>query len=612
MNIAVLEDYLGDDDIDASLWFVFARALDDGRPPYSKAKKVSPLSVYGDLVWHFPKSWYPPGAHYKSKLNFLGRAWLTNGSKRRLSPGSLLFQQLQEITFALTHLIHIFSDARTTTSLSNTFMLLRKLAIAAEEAGCTSLSQVTPHNIQTIIGLASRSSSQIDQLCLWLDNLVELTRRGYLTDGVKDYDFDVEVGIRNADTSLPKGKQPLTDEQRQELLTKVLLIIDNRGSFIAWTKECLLTGRSSDAVEWLQRIFPETAKKNFRYPDILFQLYQAATGALIGDAIGCRPSELLSIESGFVLQHQSDAFVSLNHFTLDSVTTKGLRNIGGNEKRLRVSELVYQAGCGLQELHSLLGQRTERLFSGRGEDLEYSTNRWNGILKRFCEITGLPFRITQYTGRKTLIANVVRTVTNGLAAAQAVMDHVDRGTTAGYGLSNPFVREEIYAECLEGFRNGTRTLLETTIAAGGRGLGGNAGRRLEERVAALAEDTGVVVPKTIDIFVEELIRQQTIPIPVAPGILCMKQGTVRGRCGDIIPHAGLCTAECTWQVQEMYRRELLLWEIEMARSGGLASSSGLQKTYWLHQMEDQLHAWPDLRHEFEQLLSDVPTLKGML
>jgi predicted ester cyclase len=62
----------------------------------------------------------------------------------------------------------------------------------------------------------------------------------------------------------------------------------------------------------------------------------------------------------------------------------------------------------------------------------------------------------------------------------------------------------------------------------------------------------------------------------------------------------------------MYRRELMMWEFEMARSGGLDSSSRLQKTYWLTQLKDQLHAWPDLRHEFEQLLADVPTLKGML
>lgn len=608
---AAIENYSLLEETEASLWLALSRSQNALRPPYAPMMQVTPLSVFVQNEWLLPTSWFPAGSHPKAKLNFLGMAILSNGRTRRLDQGSFLIQQLKEIAYSLLHIIHIFSDARKPSTVSNTFKLVRKLVNAAAEVGCSSLSEITPANVQSIIELAGVGIASI-QHTTWLDNLVELSRRGYVTDGVQNYDFEIDIVIPNVDVSQPRGKQPLNDDERALLLTRLLLVTDHQDEILSWTEDCLATPTANFyAREWLSKIFPKAADTDYAYPDILIHLYQAATGLLIGDSVGPRPSELLSIEKGFVQRHGPNSFFSLDHFTLDSVTTKSIEKIGGLRRRLRIPELIYKAAVGLEEMNSLLGQRTTRLFSGVAEELEYSTNKWNWILRRFCEVANLPFRVTQYTGRKTLISNVARTVTNGLAAAQVVMDHEDRGTTAGYGLSNPFVREEIYAECLDAFRNGTRTLLETTVAAGGPGLGGKGGARLEASVASLAGHDGVVVPEAIETFVEELLQEGVLPIPVARGVLCMKQATAKGECGSVVPDIGGCKPTCPAQVQQQNRRDLMRWEFEMVRSGSLDEQSELQRAFWLNEIESQLAAWPDMRPDFEEILTAVPALKAI-
>ncbi|MBW0366646.1 hypothetical protein [Ensifer adhaerens] len=608
---AAIDNYSLLEETEASLWLALSRSQNALRPPYPPTMQVTPLSIFGEDRWLLPTAWFPAGSHTKADLNFLANGHLSNGHIRRLDPGSLLMQQLKETTYSLLHIIHIFSDARKPATVANSFAILRKLVIAAAEAGCRSLSEITPANAISIIELASSGRIRIE-FVTWLENLAELTRRGYITAGVQNYDFEIEIVLPNRDSSIPKGKQPLDDNERALLLAKLLLVMENQDEFICWTEDCLATPSSHrPAQEWLSTIFPQVAERRYRFPDLLIHLYQGTTGLLIGEALGPRPSELLSTEKGFIHRHGPDAFVSLDHFTLDSVTTKSIRKIGGVRRRLRIPELVYKAAVGLEEMHSLLGQRTPRLFSGVSEELEYSTNRWNWVLQRFCEVTELPFSVTQYTARKTLISNVARTITNGLSAAQVLMDHEDRGTTAGYGLSNPFVREEIYAECLNAFRDGTRTLVEMTAAAGGPGLGGKGGARLEARVASLAGKDGVVVPEAIKIFVEELLQEDVVPIPVARGVLCMKQATAKGECGSVVPDVGGCKPSCTAQVQQQNRRDLMLWELEMARSGGLEEVSLLQKAYWVNEIEAQLAAWPDLRPDFEGILTTVPALRGI-
>lgn len=611
MTNLAFDNYSLLEETEASLWLALSRAQNALRPPYPLMMQVAPRTMFGQNRWSLPAAWFPAGSHPKADLNFLAKAYLSNGEKRRLDPGSLLIQQLKEIAYSLLHIIHIFSDARAPATVANSFVTVRKLLIAAAEVGCSSLSEITPTNAKSIIELASGGRIRIE-LVTWLENLAELTRRGYITDGVQNYDFDIEIVLPNKDTSVARGKQPLNDDERSLLLTNLLKVMDHQDNFICWTEDCLATPSANiHARKWLSTIFPKVSEKDYHFPDVLIHLYQAATGLLIGESLGPRPSELLSIERGFIHRHGPNAFVSLDHFTLDSVTTKSIKKIGGMQKRLRIPELVYKAALGLEEIHSMLGRSTPRLFSGVSEELEYSTNRWNWILKKFCEVTELPFRVTQYTARKTLISNVARTVTNGLSAAQVVMDHDDRGTTAGYGLSNPFVREEIYAECLDAFRDGTRTLVEMTAAAGGPGLGGKGGARLEARVASLAGSDGVVVPEAVETFVEELLQEDVVPIPVARGVLCLKQATFMGECGRLVPDIGGCRPICPAQVQQQNRRDLLRWEFEMARSGDLEGQSELQKAFWLSEMEGQLAAWPDLRSDFEEILTTVPALRGI-
>lgn len=610
MRTASIEKHSLLDEAEASLWLALSRSHNELQPPYPREMTVTPQSMFGDNRWLLPTAWFPAGSHPKAALNFLGKAHLSNAKIRQLDPGSLLFQQLKEITYSLLHIIHIFSDARTPSTVASSFTTVRRLLIAASEVGCKSLSEITPANAQSIIELASVGRIRME-FARWLKNLAELTRRGYICDGVQNYDFEIQVTLPNTDISFSKGKQPLNDDERSLLLANLLKVADHRDDIISWIEECFETSSATThARDWLIKVFPKAAERRHRFPDLLIHLYHATAGLLIGDSIGPRPSELLSIETGFIHRQGAGSFVSLDHFTLDSVTTKSIRTIGGLRRSLRIPELVYHTAVGLERIHSVTGSRTPRLFSGPLEDLEYSTNRWNWILAKFCEITELPFNVTQYTSRKTLISTVARAITNGLTAAQVVMEHEDRSTTAGYGLSNPFIREEVYGECLDAFRDGTRTLLEMTAAAGGPGLGGRGGARLEARVASLAGKDGVVVPESIEIYVEELLEQDVVPTPVARGVLCMKQATSKGLCGRVVPDIGGCKPECTAQVQQQNRRDLLLWEFEMVRTGFLEELSELQKAYWLKEIEGQLIAWPDLKPQFNDILATTPALKG--
>ncbi|MBY5504100.1 site-specific integrase [Rhizobium leguminosarum] len=599
------------------LWLSLARNQNDSqRPPYTPETLVTVESVYGDDEWLLPVSWFPAGSHNKRKLGFYVDIELENGTKRRLVRESLLVQQLKESAYAILHLSHTLSEARKATTLADIFKIVRKLVIAAAEVGCRSLSEVTPANVQRIVELTTSSPARRLMVANWIDHLVALSNRGYISDGIQAYEFEIDAGVIVRDTSIERGLQPLPDAERQLLLSKLLLVHDNREGFIEWTSECLKTPSAAPhARDWLATIFPIVAEKYYYYPEVLAQTYQVGSGGLIGEALGCRPSELLSIKAGFVHRGGSEAFTSFDYFELDTVTAKAVKQVGGVERRLRIPELVYDAALGLEDLHSLLGERTDHLFSGVDEDICYNVNRWNAYLKRFGEMAEIPFGFTQYTFRKNLITNISRAVTNGLAAAEVVVGHVERDTTAGYALSNPFVREDIYSACMDAFRDRTRTLLEATAAAGGKGVGGNGGRLLEARVASLSVDGGTVVPEDLAAFVDELLRQEVVPIPVAPGILCMKQGTVRGECGkttgDVIPDIGRCSAECPWQVQEMFRKDLVQWEFAMVRSGGLKTSSKLQKTYWMKEMKEQLTAWPDLRETFRTLLRTTPELRGI-
>ncbi|MNL05634.1 hypothetical protein D3C87_1262440 [compost metagenome] len=175
----------------------------------------------------------------------------------------------------------------------------------------------------------------------------------------------------------------------------------------------------------------------------------------------------------------------------------------------------------------------------------------------------------------------------------------------------------IHAESMDIFQDKSRTLLESTLAAGGAGLGGEQGRRIEMRMAALmSENQGIVVNEVIEVFLEELLRQGIAPIPVMAGVLCVKKGSVRGSCskstGDTLPDVGKCTAECPYQVQEMHRHALIQWELEKVAREGFGSLSRLQKVYWLDHIREQLHAWPDLKPKLDEIISHHTEIGRMI
>lgn len=615
MSVKRLAEYeLSTDADNAILWLVRERTLNELRPPYQPTVTVLPDCYYRDMIWVMPPVWFPPGSGHKGKLDFLAASRLTDGRSWALRPDTTLVDQLKQVTVILLFYMSSIGRQPKPASISYTFKVLRKLMHAAEACGCKSLADVTPFNIQQIIDLHSNHHETKVSLAVWVERLVRLTELGYLIDGVGNYDFEIEVGDENDDMSKERGEQPLTDGERQLVLSKALLIIDHRKVFAHWVRACLDDKCSvQEARAWLGGLFPPAKNKILPYPSTLHRLYHGAAAYLVTDAIGPRPSELLSANRGFIQLVDGEPATIYDRYEVTTETSKAQKSWRGVQRHLRVSKLLYEVAEGLEEMHDLFEKSTDRLFSPPYGGSEYSTNNLNHVFRTFCRLAEIPFSLTAYTGRKTLVRNASRAVTNGLAAAEVILGHAHRGETAGYALSNSFVREEIHAESLDLFQNKSRTLLESTVAAGGDGIGGEQGRRIEMQMATyISENVGVVVNEIVEIFLEELLRQNIIPVPVMPGVLCMKKASVRGACskssGDTLPDIGRCTAECSYQVQEMNRHSLLQWELDRARAGGLTSLSRLQEAYWVSHIREQLHAWPDLKPKFDEILKKNPEL----
>ncbi|MND26008.1 hypothetical protein D3C80_164460 [compost metagenome] len=619
MRIKRLEEYdLTLDADDAILWLIRERTLNRIRPPYIGSFAVLPGFLYLHMRWMMPRKWFPPGSGHKGILDFLGGSQLSDGRTWKLYEESLLLDQLKQIAVVLLHHASLVGHRAKPVSISATFKILRKFMHAVQACGCESLSEVTPYNIQQIIDLHSRNQGTRLTVALWVERLVRLSELGYIQDGLNDYDFEIEVGNENPDTSTEKGEQPLNDQDRQLVLSNALRVVDCRKDFTNWVRACLEdVAAVPDARMWLMERFPGAQRSRYSYPSIFHRLYHGAAGYLIADAIGPRPSELLSAMRGFIRIVDGEPATVFDRYELTTETSKAQKSWRGVQRHLRVSSLLFEVAEGLEEMHDLFEKTTERLFSPPYGGNEYTTNNFNHVLRTFCRINEIPFSLTAYTGRKTLVRNAARAVTNGLAAAEVILDHAHRGETAGYALSNSFVREDIHAESMDIFQDKSRTLLESTLAAGGAGLGGEQGRRIEMRMAALmSENQGIVVNEVIEVFLEELLRQGIAPIPVMAGVLCVKKGSVRGSCskstGDTLPDVGKCTAECPYQVQEMHRHALIRWELEKVAREGFASLSRLQKVYWLDHIREQLHAWPDLKPKLDEIVNLNPEIGRMI
>ncbi len=207
----------------------------------------------------------------------------------------------------------------------------------------------------------------------------------------------------------------------------------------------------------------------------------------------------------------------------------------------------------------MLGRRTPRLFFWCFRRAVISTNKWNWILKKFCEVHGTTFTVTQYTARKTLISNVARTITHGLSAAQVVNGSP---RSRDHGRVRPFEslrsRRNLRGVSRRISRWDTNTFRNDS-AAGGPGLGGKGGRALKREWHRLQLVRAQIVPEAIATMSRNCFNKTSCQSQFARGILCLKQASAKGDCGNVVPDIGRCKHICPAQVQKQNRRDLLHW-----------------------------------------------------
>jgi hypothetical protein len=185
-------------------------------------------------------------------------------------------------------------------------------------------------------------------------------------------------------------------------------------------------------------------------------------------------------------------------------------------------------------------------------------------------------------------------------------------------LASPFVRTEIRDLMLDRYRQRGRTLLEGVAALGGEGLGGRYGRYLEERFERLIGDTDITeldLKKNVDQWVDEMLQAGIYPLPVMPGVMCMKPTHASGACArsskDRAADAARCSPRCPFQVQEANRREVAIWTLRKMAAGWTAWST-LQQGFWALGAKSLVLAWPDVADELEDAIAKWPILKEVL
>ncbi|MDI7863834.1 hypothetical protein MRS76_17925 [Rhizobiaceae bacterium n13] len=494
---------------------------------------------------------------------------------------------------------------------------LRRIFVAMKVTGLSSLSQV---NGQTFPAVRTLFPPQMPgEVLAGLHAILMACQTGYVLDGITDFNIGVPRDPEPWDTSQIPGKEVLTDEEYGLLVRKVDFLFDNYNEYKKIVASVWRDQTYAPVVrEWLLPEFPGVLNKHqpLALKHLSARLLQSASAFRQFLATGFRPNELLSTQRGFLVRHPTGMQFSEEHVIYEVVKNQPPGGVARSFPldpvwEIEVVEDALEFVCDLYE------KTGDRLFTGPKIDGEFSTGHLGTNLREFCRLAGIGFEATGYNLRATLISHTAQTLAGGLTQAQLAMDHALKRTTAGYALSSPSVRDDIYERCQEISQDRTITLLESAAVMGGPGLHGEQGRRIENDLArALDASSGVVTKKEVaEEFLEETLRRNIYPLPVMPGVFCFKTLQARGECSkasnDSLADVGRCSPRCPYGVQLEYRRDVVRHEIAEIIPN-LHSQSDLRKSYWLRQILDQLVAFPDLEPELREALAKRPELLKLL
>ncbi|CAM5201170.1 Phage integrase family protein OS=Bosea thiooxidans OX=53254 GN=SAMN05660750_00172 PE=4 SV=1 [Bosea thiooxidans] len=619
---------------DSRMWVVHARNSMPSKPPYQDELHTTPLSQFRDDTWEYPTTWASENNRNCLFLDFLGHGTFPDGTRLSLSPvtDAILIRQLKEALIALTYRRGILTSERTRvrhlrpTGVYSLLQPLRRLFVAFKRCGCRSLREVNPAVLAETLAMIEPSANAFDNLATTFTDLLCACRHGLISEGLLDLDFEISPPTETfPDLSGPRGWQPISDLNVSEIIRVSEFYVDHVHDIAKWIDYLRRDpeSRRHEVLIWARSNLPCGLKlsKMLGGRQLLHNLcglVYSSCSNFISFHAGLRVSELLSIKTGFISTDQSEAIFDTRKLLLNFTTYKTVLSLQGRQRAVKAHPKLIAISAALEEVRHALGIPGEYLFTPPGESRPYITKRWNKtVLRRFCELHNLDIELTGHRWRKTVAALAVRVFTNASIHLKELFGHASLSMTARYILASPFIREEIRDLTLDEVRKTGKTLLESLSVFGGPRLGGRHGKEMERRFSELfaTDITEIDVGKTIDEFVEEMLRQNMLPIPVMPGVLCMKPANARGACattsGDRLADPARCSAACTWQVQEAHRREVVFFMTRRIAQKW-TSWSLLQQTYWGAQCRDQIRAWPELAVRLDDFPGMPTTLKRMI
>lgn len=619
------------------LWIVAVAGGLPAAPPYNPSLAITPHSTYADHVWSFPVAWVPPNARPRCRLDFLAPTSV-EGRELKLCPvndGNLL-DQLKQLMVA-------YMFRRQTLARTNTrahfgrptgyhayLQSARRFFVMLKHFGLLSASELRPDTAIEMASLASTSDTGFDSFVLVLRDLIGLSRQGQIAGGVRDLEFSVPDRERLIDTSAPIGLQPIPDEHLARLLELSLEYLHrseevarrlaqlrseparHRAEVLGWSRATLPAGPA--IFDGLSAAHLERA---------LAILVQVSAGNLFSFYAGLRASELLGARPGCVTAGGDGAYLNLDlipsgRLNFEFRVFKTASSPGGLVRTVPAHPRLLKAQAAAIQIREVLAPINEELFIDPATRGAYVTGNWNSALQRFCDLHGIEHDLTSHQWRKAVSSVAVRVLTGSAMHLKEVLGHAGLPMTARYMLASPFIRAEIRDQTLDQYRRRGRTLLESITALGGGGLGGAYGKRLESSFADLIGNADVTesdLGMRIDKWVNEMLSTGIFPIPVMPGVFCMKPADAVGLCasssGDRLADPARCSAACAFQVQQSHRRALVQWTIKRV-AARWTTWSPVEQEYWASQCRDQLVAWPELESELSIDIEGWPTLRALV
>ncbi len=595
---------------DPRQWFVEKKLEQVIKPPYAPEMQVTPLSQYSDNVIRFDRSTVPFGSKDKAKIDLLAACLLAVGRKSGLHPerDARLLETLKQMAVCYIFRLDILPQRRVKVSSPSTahrdIAQSRKFLTAVREAGLSCISELTPEICEKVLTLAAPGGKSRDLYIGVVRDLMIMSRCGLLIPPVGNYQFEFESSDEPHDTTAPKGKQALEEGETEALLAlsifylnKASLIVDA----IAIIREDPLS--PSRLKSKLASELPVVADlQDWTLESVLTILLSIACANLIFFHLGLRPSELLSLQRGFVRILEDGDALDLARVSLRFLRTKGMPK--PKLREIKVHPMMKRVSDALEALLDVTQPSSNYIFPKESSDEELGGRMLVHKMNKFSSVNGIPIPLSGYNWRKTTIELITRLVTNGLSIAASLMDHLSKNETAGYALSNPLLQDDLQTSIIGIWRDRGGSLFKTAMA--GQPLGGRAGERITQLLSP--HITSLDIGLTEKEFVDDMVSQQVYPIKVAPGVYCVKTQGSRGACSksslDMMPDTANCSAVCAFQLQMPEREHVVRENLQGIGQFLDGQASRMQKRYAVQQLLDQLEAWPELKPVLEAHLSD--------